>query len=172
MPLNSIAVIVLRLFALNWLLHDIGLWALAVQQSLSGSRPPYLLAAFFLPALLLLVASAILWLLAPRIARLVSPSPDAAVALSSLTRYDLYCFGFVFLGLYFVLSSFAEVINWTHYFATVAHNAKVPDQELQKQNFYQLTRPGLTFVGGLISLFGASRWAKKLVRREEKFNEV
>ncbi|CAN5401404.1 hypothetical protein BH09VER1_BH09VER1_09140 [soil metagenome] len=172
MPLSTIVVIVLRLFALNWLFYDVYLWAVAVQSSLSDPRSPFLVVAGFAPSFLLLLAIVLLWILAPRISRLVSPGVDPSVAFSDLTRYDLYCFGFVFLGLYFILSSFAEVINWTHYFATVAHNGGMPDPELQRQSFYQLTRPALTFVGGLVSLLGASRWAKRLVRREEKLNPV
>jgi len=172
MPLKSIVIIVLRLFTLNWLLYDITLWTIAflsLSPSVSVSSQPSFIALYAPPSLILL-AAILVWLLAPMIARLVSPDPDATVDMSSLTLYHLYCFGFVFLGLYFVLSSFADVINWTHYLAMEAHNSSKPDP--QGQSLYQASRPVLTFVGGLVSLLGAPRWAKKLQRREEKLKAV
>lgn len=172
MPLKSIVVIVLRLFALNWLLYDVTLWTIAflsLSPSVSVSSQPGFIALYAPPSLILL-AAILIWLLAPLIARLVSPDPDATVDLSGLSLYHLYCFGFVFLGLYFILSSFADVINWIHYFAMEAHNSAKPDP--QGQSLYQASRPALTFVGGLISLLGAPRWARKLLRREEKIRAV
>ncbi len=175
MPLKSIVVIVLRLFALSWLLHDITLWTQATLTALSPTRAAAslseCLALFALPCLLLL-AVMLLWCLAGLIARLVSPDSDANVDLTGLTLYHLYCFGFVFLGLYFVLSSFADVINWMHYFALRAHNSSQPNTETEGKYLYQAARPALTFVGGLISLLGAPRWARKLLRREEKIRAV
>ena len=98
--------------------------------------------------------------------QLVSRGADTSVSIGGLTRADLYSFAFVFLGLYFILSSFADVINWIHYFVTVSHNDPARDPHVE--NLYQLTRPCLTFVAGLVSLIGAPHWTKKLVSHDQK----
>ena len=89
----------------------------------------------------------------------------ACVNLGSLSRTDLYGFAFVFLGLFFILSSFADIINWIHYFTLSRED---PRHDPRIQSFYQLTRPFLTLAAGLISLLGAPRWTKKLVSRDQK----
>ncbi|HEY5037384.1 MAG TPA: hypothetical protein VII74_09660, partial [Chthoniobacterales bacterium] len=94
--------------------------------------------------------------------RLVSRGVDTSVSIGSLSRSDLYSFAFVFLGLFFVLSSFADVINWIHYFATVS------SEDPRVKSLYQLTRPCLTLALGLVSLLGAPRWTRKLVAYEQK----
>ena len=91
------------------------------------------------------------------------------MSIGSLSRSDLYSFAFVFLGLFFILSSFADVINWIHYFATVSRED--PRHDPRVQNLYQLTRPCLTLALGLVSLLGAPRWTKKLVAYDQK-NQV
>jgi hypothetical protein len=114
---------------------------------------------------LLVIFATGLWVLARAIGRLVSRGVDASVSIGGLTRADLYSFAFVFLGLYFILSSFADVINWIHYFVTVSHND--PAHNPPVENFYQLTRPCLTFVAGFVSLLGAPHWTKKLVSHDQ-----
>jgi hypothetical protein len=116
----------------------------------------------YAPAVLLLIAAAVLWILARAIARIISRGVDTSVSIGGLSRSDLYGFAFVFLGLFFILSSFGDVINWLHYFAT----HQTPDPRVK--NLYQLTRPCLTFVGGWVSLLGAPRWTRKLAAYDEK----
>lgn len=163
MPLSSIVVIVIRLFALNWLVSAVPLLLTAAmtplphQRDLSAGLIPYA------PAVLLLVLAAVLWILARAIARFVSRGVDTSVSMASLSPSDLYTFAFVFLGLFFMLSSFADAINWIHYFATVSRQDPTRDPHY----LYQFTRPCLTFVAGSISLLGARRWAKKLVAYDD-----
>lgn len=163
-PLSSIVVIVIRLFALNWLLTAVPLLLSAAATPLPHERGLSVVLMPYAPAVFLLIFAAGLWSLTPAIARIVSRGVDTAVRIGSLSRSDLYSFAFVFLGLFFVLSSFADVINWIHYFATASHSTPDP----RAQNFYQLTRPCLTFVAGLVSLVGAPRWTKKLVAYDQK----
>ena len=167
MPLSSIVIIVLRLFSLNWLLHDVALFASSSLTPLPRDRSFTLFLGLYGPATLLLVISAGLWIFAPSIARIVSRGADTTVGIGSLSRYDLYSFGFVFLGLYFILSSIAETINWIHYFAAVSAKGGLPIQ-----NFYQLTKPILTLAAGFTSLLGAPRWAKKIITYEQRHHEV
>jgi hypothetical protein len=166
MPLNSIVVIVIRLFALNWLFSALPLLVSAATTPLPHERHLSIVLMPYAPAVLLLIFAAGLWILTPAIARFVSRGVDTTVNIGGLSRSDLYNFAFVFLGLFFMLSSFADAINWIHYFATVSHQD--PTRDPRVQNLYQLTRPCMTFVAGLISLLGAPRWTKKLVTSDER----
>ena len=165
MPLNSIIVIVARLFALNWLLHAFVLIASALATPALQERSVSTVLMSSSPGVLLLILGLFLWVLAPAMARFVGCGFDATVSVGSLSRGDLYSFAFVFLGLFFILSSFADVINWIHYF-TVSRDAPTRDPRIQ--SFYELTRPCLTFAAGLVCLLGAPRWTKKLVARDQK----
>jgi hypothetical protein len=165
MPLSSIVVIVARLFALNWLLQAFALIASALSTpSLQARSAPAILMGAT-PGVLLLILAVFLWMLAPAMARFVSRGVDTTVSVGSLSRRDLYSFAFVFLGLFFVLSSFADVINWIHYFS-VSRDAPTRDPHIQ--SFYDLTRPCLTLAAGLVCLLGAPHWTKKLTSRDEK----
>jgi len=160
MPLSSIVVIVIRLFALNWLLTSASLLLSAGQNPWTYGFLPYV------PGIGLLVFTAALWVSARPIARVVSQGVDTSVSMGTLSRSDLYSFAFVFLGLFFILSSFADVINWIHYFATVSHED--PRHDPRVRSFYQLTRACVTLALGFVLLFGASRWTKMLVARDQK----
>jgi hypothetical protein len=105
------------------------------------------------------------WLLAPALARLVTPRPDSTVSVGGLTRYDLYCFAFVFLGLYFFLSSVGNTINWLHAYAFLASNAP----QVPRNSFYELTRALITCVAGGVCIVFASRLAKKLTDSQRKY---
>lgn len=165
MPISNIVVIVIRLFALNSLLQIPGLILSSVAAQSPGPSQPEILLAY-LPVGLLLVPAACLWIFAPAIARFVSRGFDTSVSLGGLTRLDLYSFAFVFLGLYFLLSSVGDIINWIHYMAVIPQNN--PARNVLSQNFYHLTRSSLTFAAGLVSLLGAPCWAKKLGNREQR----
>jgi hypothetical protein len=166
MPLSSIVVIVIRLFALNWLLTAVPLLLSAATAPLPHEGHLSAVLMRYAPAVLLLVFAAGLWILTPFVARFVSRGVDTSVSIGSLSRSDLYSFAFVFLGLFFILSSFADVINWIHYFT--AFSREDPRHDPRIQNFYELTRPCLTLALGLVSLLGAPRWTKKLVAYDQK----
>lgn len=170
MPLSSIVVIVIRLFALNWLLTAVPLLLSAAATPLPHEHDLQTVLIPYVPTLLLLIFAAVLWILAPAVARFVSRGVDASVSIGNLSRSDLYSFAFVFLGLFFILSSFADVINWVHYFATVSRED--PRHDPRIRNLYTLTRPCLTLVLGLVSLLGAPRWTKKLVSHDQKNQET
>jgi len=108
MPLSSIVVIVIRLFALNWLLTAVTLLLSAATTPLPHERHLSAVLMLYAPAVLLLIVAAGLWILTPAIARLVSRGVDISVSIGSLSRSELYSFAFVFLGLFFILSSFAD----------------------------------------------------------------
>jgi hypothetical protein len=165
MPLSNIVVIVARLFALNWLLHAFVLIASALATPSLQERSLSTTLVGSSPGVLLLILGVFLWVLAPAVARRVSRGGDTTVSIGSLSRSDLYSFAFVFLGLFFILSSLADVINWVHYF-TVSRDAPTRDPRIQ--SFYDLIRPCLTLAAGLVCLLGAPHWTKKLTSRDEK----
>jgi hypothetical protein len=88
-----------------------------------------------------------------------------------LTRYDLYCFAFVFLGLYFVLSSTGQAINWTYYFAVTARDTPQNDPE-RLSSFYRLTQNLIPVVAGSVCIATASRFAKKLTVAQRNYEEA
>src|SRR3954469_19275838 len=101
MPLSSIVVIVIRLFALNWLLTAVPLFLSAAATPLPHERDLSAVLMAYAPAVLLLIFAACLWIGSPVIARFVSRGVDTSVNVSGLSRSDLYSFAFVFLGLFF-----------------------------------------------------------------------
>jgi hypothetical protein len=167
MPLTGIVTIVLRIFSLLWLVNAIvqfvslahvaapfetrhtSIWIYAVPIA-------YLLCAFFV------------FVLSHPIARLVTPPPNAEMNLATLTRYDLYCFAFTFLGLHFFLSSFGESLNRLHYYVITAQLTTHEGIEKHAASFYPLTRPLLTLVAGLATLLLAPRLARKLTTLQQK----
>jgi hypothetical protein len=165
MPLNSIVVICLRIFALNWLI--IGLIQLVSifpgARHFGGSPIDYSLLSV---ALVPLVGSLLTWMWSRTIARMVTPRPDSEVHLGGLTLQDLYSFAFTFLGLYFVLSAIPSLINWLHFTLMQARNE--PGSAEDRRYFYDLSHHILTLVAGGACLILAPRFAKKLARAHGK----
>ena len=166
MPLSSIVVIVIRLFAVNWLLTAVPLFLTAAATPLPRDQTAAAVVSVYGPAVLLLIFTAVLWMLSHPIARFVSRGVDATVSVGSLSRSDLYSFAFVFLELFFILSSAADGINWLHYFSTASSDAT--RDAPRGENLYQLTRPCLTLALGLVSLIGAPHWTKKLAAHDAR----
>src|SRR5438552_1486044 len=80
MPLSSIVVIVIRLFALNWLFSAVPLLLSAVMTPLPHERRLSVVLMPYAPAVLLLIFAAGLWILTPTIARFVSRGVDTSVS--------------------------------------------------------------------------------------------
>ena len=159
MPLSSIVVIVLRLFAIQAILESV-YEALAITSTLRLSSTG---ALGYLGAAGLLVFGLAEWLLAPLIARLVTRGRDSLVSIGGLTRADLYAFAFVFLGLYFILSAISAVLNALHFFFTLSATAS----QLESQSaFYKLAAPLVRMIAGFLALVFANGWASRLIRAE------
>jgi hypothetical protein len=71
MPLSSIVVIVIRLFALNWLVSAVPLLLSAATNPLPHERNLSAVLTPYAPAVLLLIVAAGLWILTAPIARSV-----------------------------------------------------------------------------------------------------
>jgi len=167
MPLTGIVTIVLRIFSLVWLVNGIVQLVSLTQLTMPFETRHMSIWVFSVP-LAYLVWALIVFVLSHPIARFVTPPPNAEVNFGTLTRYDLYCFAFTFLGLYFVLSSFGEAFNWLHYYIVTAQQKTPLGGEKHAASFYQLTRPLLTLGAGLVALVLAPRLARKLTAVQAK----
>jgi hypothetical protein len=168
MPLTSIVIILLRLFSLWWLVQ-----AITSAVGVTAVMHPFERANYwnYGPSGVFLMAAVFTWLNTSLISRIVTPRPDTTVSIGGLTRYDLYCFAFVFLGLYFVLSSIGQAINWTYYFAVTAKDTPQNDPE-RLGSFYQLTQSLIPVVAGSVCIATASRFAKKLTVAQRNYEEA
>ncbi len=166
MPLNSIVTIVLRLFSLSWFVQGLSMFA-----SVTAAMAPYpsrqTSYGNYGPSLIMLLAAVAMFFLSQAIARLVTPRTSPELSLGGLSQYDLYCFAFTFLGLYFVLSSVANTLNWLHYFFLVARAAHENDPQ-RETAFYQLTQPLITLLTGGASLLFAPLCARRLTNIQRK----
>jgi len=163
MLVSTIILVVVRLLSVQWLIQGLVLLASTFVDMSRVPESSLKLLYLLPPALSILVAFAA-WALAPTLARLVPGKQDSSVVIPVLSLGDLYAFAFIFLGLYFTLSSLADALNWFHYALKVslAHDL---DPE-QKTSLYQLSRPLITLVSGLLCVFRGRCWADKLSKNE------
>lgn len=160
MLISTIVLLVVRLFSVQWLVQGLGLLAITFTEVTGVQGNSLILLKFVPPSLAILFATAA-WVTAPFLARIIPGKQDATVAISGLSLRDLHAFAFVFLGLYFALSSLADMLNWFHYFLSIA--ASRGDFDPQRQtSFYELSRRVITFIAGLVCIFYARRWARTL----------
>ena len=161
MPLQSIIVIVLRLFAIQWfftsLVSIVTLWG----------NTPWRMSVF--PSICWLVAGGITWFLSQPLSRFVTKGYDATVNFQGLTRLDLYSYSFVFVGLGFFLRGIATILTTAGVMfaqATASASSQI-DHSLVNSIAGQLPRHVIEMILGLISVLFANRFAKKLASREE-----
>lgn len=167
MLLSKIVIVVLRLFSIQMVGQSINMVVtFRATIAMERSRQPDAWVVYLLPAAFCVFAL-LQWWLAPVVARWVTRHHDGEVAVGGLSRVDLYSFAFVFLGLYFILTSIAPSLNWLHYFLKVS---AVGTQSESQSSFYDLATHLVTLFAGLLTLLPAHRWARKLAakdRREE-----
>lgn len=169
MPLSSIVIVVLRLFAIQMVgkSFDMAL-SFAAADAKRNFHPPHYWVPYLVPVALLVFAL-FEWWLAPVIARLVTRHHDGEVAVGALSRLDLYSFAFVFLGLYFILTAIAPALNWLHYFLTTS---SLGPQSESQSSFYELASHLVTLTAGVLILLPARRWARRLLTREQRDETV
>jgi hypothetical protein len=169
MPLSNIVIVVLRLFAIQMVGQSFHMaLSFAASNAKHNFHPPHYWIAYLVPVALLVFAL-FEWWLAPVIARLVTRHHDGEVAVGALSRLDLYSFAFVFLGLYFILTSIAPALNWLHYFLTTS---AVGSQSESQSSFYNLASYLVTLTAGVLSLLPARRWARRLLAWERRDETV
>jgi hypothetical protein len=170
MPLKTLVVIALRLYAIYWLVSALPamvaylpfMWDAASSTTTNGLASSFI---FIPPAML--VFAVVLWFLASWLSSGVTKGHDTQVTFDSLTREDLYHFAFVFLGLFFALSSLLSVVETAHQF--FAFDLPQPDSNPEKGRYlWPFLGHALTMIAGLACVFGARKWTNKLIRLENK----
>jgi len=163
MPVSTLTLVVLRLFSISWFVE-----ALTTAVSVStwitpNDKTSYWHYAVPLFMLVLAIAS---WFAGPLLSRLITRCYDTTITISGLSLEDLYTFAFVFLGLYFVLSSIGPSLNWVHYFFAVGSLPNPVDD--QRKSVYQLSGSLITLVAGFTVMLPARRWARRLLRLQSQ----
>ena len=176
MPLKSLVVIALRLFAIYLLVENlaelfiylptmISMVVEAVQLS-PGAGSPSLFSVMLAPIGMLAV-TVIFWFLASRLSSAITKGHDTQLTFTSLTREDLYRFAFVFLGLYFVLSSIYSILQTVYQF--FAFDFPQPSDNPQKGRYlWPFLGHLFTLIAGFVCFFGAGNWTNKLISLESK----
>jgi len=166
MSLQTIIVVALRLSGLYWLVQGlVGFVALLpLLGALDAPLPPLAVYSYCILPIGFLLLAAILWWGAPRIAAEIARGYDQPVALTTLTREDLYAGGFVFLGLWFALSSLSPLLEGTGHFLALAWKLGIRNPQTADLLGGWLV-PAITMAVGLTSLLGAHRWATRLASK-------
>src|SRR5207237_4131902 len=113
----------------------------------------------------LVVGAVLIWFGAPLIARVVTPRADSSLNVAGLSRYDLYCFAFVYLGLNTILAAIAPAITEAHQFLAAGANQAEP-AFFQTPAAYRLAGHVINVVAGSAALMAAPRWGKMLLATE------
>lgn len=161
MPISSIAQILLRLFALNWIVT--GLIQL-ISNAAMMREPQYSWPLLITPASYLLVGGAS-WLLSPWLARLAARGDDRGVTLSGITARQLYTAVFVGLGLYFALSSISDAFHGVHSLIHYETSFDYPETGPREFPYEDVTIPVLTLIAGICMITTSRKWAEKLARQ-------
>lgn len=166
MPVSSLAAILLRLYSLSMGLTGL-VQTLGCLFSPDVSISDY---AVYITALLSLVVGGLLWFLARPLSRLLAGRKEEAVRLEGVTEEQLHSTAFLGIGLWFALSSFAEVFNWIHHFVVIR---SFPSSSTDEEGhvFYEFTGDLLTFAAGLLLVFTCRTWAAKLAKQRRRTQE-
>jgi len=158
-PLEDIVLIVIRILILNW-----GGWIFAtLLTSIAYSFHSKWSGLSLLPSCILLVLAILIWIAAPKIAKVVTPKKEYSVNLGGLSRRDLYAFAFVFLGVYFVLTSVSSVLVSSY---LLIASSQFSTTHAATDHFTPLVRESVRLVVSFFLLAFADRWARLLLSRE------
>ena len=176
MPLKTLVVIALRLYAIYFLVQGISSLVAYLPlmlefdrkiESSTGLSSFTGLSGFGIVIAVNILFAVILWALASILSACVTKGHDTELAFTSLTKEDLYRFAFVFLGLFFVVSSLSGLIQTGHKF--FAYGLPLSENDPQRSQYlWPLLGNGVTTGTGLACMLGARRWTTKLIRWEEK----
>ena len=173
MPLKTLIVIALRLYAIYWLVDSLSqiliyfpTFFAFMSQGSPGVGMQGIYALILIP-LGMLAFAAILWFLSSRLSSPVTKGHDTQFTFTLLTREDIYRFAFVFLGVFFALSSIFSMVQ-TGY-QIFAYDYPQPDSNPEKGRYLSpFLGHAFTMIVGFVCVFGAGNWTKKLIRLENK----
>ena len=168
MPLKEIVAVLLRLTSLVFLLRTIPNVIMAlglVGHVVREPRDWWVI----VPGIVSLAFGIILWTLAAPIARLVTLGSQTVVPVSGLTRYDVYCTGFVLLGLYHSLTSLAVIVNELQFHFVSAPKASSAAAS-HDGGLMEVSAAFVHFLVGLGTMLPAALWSRKLLRLEHRLD--
>lgn len=162
MPSSSIAQILLRIFALNWLL--LGLIQIA-SMGVALRQGYFSVSNLIAPSAVYFVAGTVVWAIAPRLSRFLAGRNDGGFDFRGMTETQLYAAVFLGLGLYFALTSFGNAFSWVHFFA-VNRPSEHGVQREGSFSYYEMSETLLTFAAGIFLVLTCKTWARKLGGRQ------
>jgi hypothetical protein len=169
MPLKTLVAIILRFFALGWLVTGFSTLLIFLPMIVvsGGFFTPEFSYGLFLMPLAMVLGSVLLWASTSRLSAVITKGHDTELTFSLLTREDLYCFAFVFLGLYFILNHMEGMLLSTYQFFAIG--ISLPENDPQKgkylSSFFSHVIP---LIVGFACVLGAKSWTLKLMRLENK----
>jgi len=157
MPVSSIAQVLLRIYALHQFLTGFlyGASFIITHQEM-GRHSLY-------QALVFVVFGAGCWLVAPWVSRIAAKGNDGEFQLKGVNQEQLFATGFLVIGLYFALGSFATLFNWIHFFI-VNQSPDYGFHKTEEPSYYSLTEAGLNLVMGIAIVLTSRTWAARLCR--------
>ena len=173
MALKTLIVIALRLYAIYWLVDSLSqiliyfpTFLAFMSQGSSGVGMQGIYALILIP-LGMLAFAVILWFLSSRLSSPVTKGHDTQLTFTALTKEDLYRFAFVFLGIYFAISSIYSALQTGYQF--FAFDLPQPDDNPQKGRYlWPFMGHAFTMIAGFACALGARKWTNKLIRLENK----
>jgi hypothetical protein len=167
MPLRTIVVVTLRIYTIIFVVEGLVQFALTLPAyaALSSEASSAIKWSFLAPIVTIAIG-VVLWCATLPLARMVTRGHDVSIDAVSLKKEDLYNFAFVFLGTYIVLSYVSPAVNNGYKF--FAYDFNLPPESHEKGHFLVPFVADLVAIGfGFASALGASKWAKKLLKRDE-----
>jgi hypothetical protein len=169
MPLKTLVVIAIRLYAIYWFVQSLA--DLLMRISTIGvflTRDGEMLSLIYLLIPLVMISIAVfLWIIASWLSSRVTKGRDTQLEFTVLTGEVLYSFAFVFLGLYFALASISAFMQRAYQFFAIG--TALEEGNPQKSEFLlQLAGPTLTLLTGLLCVLFAGGLARKLIRWDNK----
>lgn len=157
---SQLAQIVVRLFAISWLLHGViqtvGIFATSSPQS---PQPMFLVSG----ALAVLLAG-ITWISAPALGRWIARGNDQETMATTVSFQQLLYAMFVGIGLYLAMGSIGALINSLHFFLVLQASPESVPQGMSL-SLYDLSKSAITVASGSALVLSAAYWSKRLSTR-------
>lgn len=160
MRLSLLVAIVLRLFALWWLVcaATSSLTTLGMLRSpVTRSGTDNLWLFWSVPAAYL-IAAACAWFTASRLSRWLVGAPDAPLAMPNITAANLYSLAALGVGLTFALGNLAPMFNWLHFLAL---RSSYPPSA---PNLYEFSNHLVPFLAGSLTAACATKIGSLMAR--------
>jgi hypothetical protein len=169
MKASIIVTIVLRLFAIQWVVTGVvGLLGVLGYSTTfpvgSEARVVYWFQMLVVPVCYIFLALAA-WFFAALIAKCVVPNSDPELGMVSVSARDLYGLGILVVGITAFLSHLAPMLNWVHYLVL----NRAGEALMQGRNglsFYDVTKEAIPCIGGALLAIASPKIGARLARTE------